>query len=189
MNTLEQNAAFTNALNQVDRLACAVRERGHDDLHEEWDDYAILLQTYEFRKLVTLELYDAYFPPRRHEFELDLLTQLVGAVSSSKPAAFLAGAAAGGVVGNAVYDLLKAALAHVVGRFRNITWTHDAVQEIAENVQKVRTYMDTHDDVGTSQISCDLDIEAHKIEPILKLLGCRSRRIKKRRRWRKPDVW
>jgi hypothetical protein len=189
MSTLEQNAAFANALRLLDRTASALAERGYDDVQQEWDDYSDLIQSYEFRKLVTFELYEAYFLPRRHEFELHLLTQLVDAVASSKPTAFLASAAAGGVVGNAVYDMLKAGLAHIAKQFKKVRRTCDAVKEIGENVEKIRVYMDKHDDVAINQISSDLDIETHKVEPVLKLLGCRSHRVKKRRLWRKPEVW
>ena len=115
--------------------------------------------------------------------------RLAGRLLSSKAAAFLAVAAAGGIVGNAAYDMLKTVLAHVMESFSEIKRTRDAVQEIADNAQKIRTYMDTHEDVRASQISSDLDISAHKIEPIMKLLGCRSRRVKKRRVWRRPKVW
>lgn len=189
MSKLKQNVAFVNALRTIDRAASAIAERGYDDVQQEWDDYANLLQSYEFRKLVTFGLYEAYFPAKRHEFELHLLTQLVDAVATSKPAAFLASAAAGGVVGNAVYDMLKASLSHIAKRFSNVSRTRDAVEEIGENVQKIRAYMDKHDDVTTGQISSDLDIENHKVEPVLQLLGCRSHRVKKRKCWRKPEVW
>lgn len=179
------DVAFRSALQEIDRSASAVLARGYDDDQLEWDDYATLLQTYEFRKLVTFELYEAYFPPRRHEFELDLLARLVDAVAASKPAAFLAGAAAGGVVGNAVYDMLKWSLAHVKERFRSARRTHDAVEAIVDNVDRVRAYMNAHDDVSAAKISADLDVEVCRIEPILKLLGCRAHRVKGRRLWRK----
>lgn len=189
MSKIEDNAAFRNALREIDRSASAVIDRGYDNVIKEWDDYCWLIQTYEFRKLVTLELYEAYFPPERHEFELHLLTQLLDAIAASKPAAFLAGAAAGGVVGNAVYDILKAALSHIAKRFARVRRTHDAVQEIGQDIDKILEYMDKYDDVTTSEISSDLDIETQKVEPVLKLLGCRSHRVKKRRLWRKPEAW
>ena len=189
MNTFKKSTVFKNVVKEIDYLASAIAERGYDDHYQEWDDYAILIQSYEFRKLVTFELYDSYFPPKRHEFELHLLTQLVDAVVVSKSAEFLAGAAVAGVIGNAVYDMLKAALTHIIKQFKKVRRTHDAMREIAENVEKIYMYMDRHDDVDTSQISSDLDIEACKIEPILKLLGCRSRHTKKRRFWKKPEIW
>ncbi len=189
MSKIDDNGAFRNALRAIDRSASAVLDRGYDDVIQEWDDYWWLIQSYEFRKLVTLELYEAYFPPERHEFELHILTQIVDAVAASKTAAFLAEATAGGVVGNAVYDLLKAALSHTAKRFTKVRRTHDAVQEIGQHVEKILKYMDKHDDVTTSEIAADLDIETQKVEAVLKLLGCRSHRVKKRRLWRKPEVW
>lgn len=188
MSKIDDKVAFRNALREIDRLASAVVDRGYDDVIQEWDDYCWLIQSYEFRKLVTFELYEAYFPPERHEFELNLLTQLVDAIAASKTTAFLAGAAAGGVVGNAVYDMLKAVLAHIAKRFAMVKRTHDAVQEIGRDVDKIIEYMDKHDDVTTSQISSDLEIETQKVEPVLKLLGCRSHRVKKRRLWRKREA-
>ena len=144
MNALEPDSNLTNVLMEIDRLASAIVERGYDDIQEEWDDYALHLPTYEFRKLVTFELYDAYFPPRRHEFELQLLTKLVDAVASSDAAKFVGGAIATGIVGSAAYDVLKNGLAQVVKAFRKVKRTHDAVQEIAENVQRsTRTWKST----------------------------------------------
>jgi hypothetical protein len=189
MSSFKNNTAFINALREVDRSASAIAERGYDEVPKDWDDYSSLIQSYEFRKLVTFELYEAYFPPQRHEFELHLLTQLVDAVASSKPAAFLASAAAGGIIGNSVYDMLKAALLHIAKRFTKVRRTHDAIQEIVKNVERIHAYMDEHNDVSTSQISSDLEIEAHKVEAVLKLLGCRNHRAKKRRLWRKPVIW
>ena len=169
MNTFKKSTVFKNVVKEIDYLASAIAERGYDDHYQEQDDYAILIQSYEFRKLVTFELYDSYFPPKRHEFELHLLTKLVDAVVASKSAEFLIDATVTGVVGNAAYYMLKAGLAHIKKQFKKIKRTHDAVQEIEENVEKIRIYMDRHDDVSTSQISSDLDIETHRIEPILKL--------------------
>ncbi len=188
MSMLEQNVAFMKTLQEIDRSARAVEERGYDNVPQEWDDYASLLESYEFRKLVTFELYDSYFPPKRHEFELHLLTELVDVIASNKLAAFLAVSAAGGIIGNAAYDMLKSGLAHIMNRFSKIRRTHDAVREISGNVENIHAYIEKHDDFSTSQISCDLGIESHKVEPILKLLGCRSHRIQNRRLWRKPRV-
>jgi len=189
MITPELNDPFRQAILQVDRIVGAVTERGYDDVSEETDDYGALLQSFEFRKLVTFGIYDGYFPPKRHEFELQLLTELVDAVASSKPVSFLAGAAVAGVVGNAIYDMLRKTIGHIVRRLKNVKRSRDTFQEIGDNLARIRAYFRTHNDVRTDEICRDLGIEAHKIEPLLKLLGFRRRRKRKRQVWLRPDSW
>lgn len=186
MKTSDFSDRFREAMKEVDKIIDAVIERGYDDVLEETDDYTVLLQRFEFRKLVTFSIYEGYFPPRRHEFELQLLTELVDAVASSKPVVFLAGAAVGGVVGNAVYDMLKKALGHVVRRLKTVKHSHDAFQELGNNIDQIHTYFQKHDNVCTDDICADLNIEAHKIEPLLKLLGFKCKRRGKRQTWIRP---
>lgn len=181
------NSYLQQVLAKLDRTAAAVSERGYDEQKEECDDYSLLLQTYEFRNLVVFQLYEAYFPPKRHEYELELLTQLVEAVASSQTVSFLMAATVGGVVGNAAYDIAKASLRLLIDRFKGNKRTQTAFQEVADNLEKVQTYMKSHKDVRISQIASDLDIETYKIEPLLKLLKCHSRYQKKHKVWSKPD--
>ena len=175
-------------MRDIDRLSKAIGERGYDDVQEDWDDYSLLLQSHEFKQLVILELYEAFFPAKRHEFELHLLTQLVGAVAASHAPSFLAGAAASGVVGNAVYDMLKTAVSYTKQAFKGVKRTHDAFEELEENLERIRAYMDSRNQVSTSQMSADLKIEMSKLSAILKLLGCRSR-TRKEKFWSKPESW
>ena len=63
MITSDLNKHFREALRDIERLSKAIGERGYDDIQEDWDDYSLLLQSHEFKQLVTLELYEATFRP------------------------------------------------------------------------------------------------------------------------------
>ncbi len=189
MSTSEFDERLEETNRQLDRVIDAVVERGYDDISEDCDDYSTLIETFEFRKLVTLELYEAYFLPRRHEFELQLLGNVVDAVASNQLAMYLACAAVSGVVGNAVYDLLKRSLAHAVYKLETVKRSRDAFQEIQDNLDVIRTYFQNRDQVNADKLYADLGLKAHKVEPLLKLLGFRCHRRKKRKVWSKPASW
>ena len=56
---------FDDYVRQVeDRLGSVVEtvlQRGYDDVSEELDDYAIMITQFEFRKVVTFQLYEVLF--------------------------------------------------------------------------------------------------------------------------------
>jgi hypothetical protein len=189
MSSSDPNSSFENALSQINYIIDAVEERGYDDVQEEYDDYGILIERFEFRNLIVFELYEAYFRPRRHEFELQILKNLIDAVVSSKPAAFVVGATAAGVVGNAAYDILKRVLGHIVKRFSRINRSRDAFREIERTLDGVRAFFKTHDHARIDEICVSLGLEPHKVEPILKLLGFQCRRRRKQQTWKRPDSW
>jgi hypothetical protein len=189
MSTSDPNDYYQHVIRKFDRIVDAVLERGYDDVAEDCDDYAVLIQTFEFRKLVTYELYEAYFPPRRHEFELQVLSDLVDAVAASKTTAFLAGSAVGGVIGNASYELLKRLLAYIVRKLRPAKRSHDAFEEVETTLDQIRSYFEERDNVPGDKLYSDLGLEPRKVEPLLKLLGFRCLRKKKRQVWSKPAKW
>jgi hypothetical protein len=189
MNSSDPNRGPADSIPQVDYIIDAVEKRGYDDIQEEYDDYRILLDTFEFRKLITFELYEAYFPPRRHEFELQILAGLIDVVTANKAAVFLGGAAVGGVVGNAAYDVVRKSLGHIIHRLRTTKRSHDAFREIEETLEAIRAYFQTRDHARTEEVCSALKLEPHKVEPLLKLLGFRCGRRKKHPVWIRPDSW
>ena len=174
---------------QFDRVIAAVIERGYDDDREDIDDYAVLIGTFEHRKLVIFQLYDSYFPPRRHEFELQLLSSLVDAVASNPAAAFVGGAIAGGVVGNAAYDLLKRLLTHLSDSLKPVRRSKACFQQIEKNTERVMKFFEKRGQAGMKEICKSVDAEPDKVEPLLKLLGFRCRRKGKRKVWMVPATW
>jgi len=167
----------------------AVLARGYDDVKQECDDYSIALSQFEFKKLVTFQLYEVYFPPKRHEFELQLLTDVVEAVSQSGPAAFVGTAALSGIVGNTAYAVSKRLFAHVATKFRRDRARSKPFKEIEENLTRIRKYFDKREQARMEDLSEALDVESEKLEPLLKLLGFKCRRRRKRKVWIRPARW
>lgn len=188
MSSPKQIPHLDKATRTLDQVIDAVVERGYDEKPESTDDYgALLARSFEHRKLVTFQLYDSYFPPKRHEFELQLLTSFVDAVAANPIAAFVGGAVAGGVVGNAAYDVLKHLLARLVSKTKPIKRTHDGFKEIEKNTHRLMKFFEKRSQAGMADICEALDADADKVEPLLKLLGFRCRRKGKRRIWLAPD--
>jgi hypothetical protein len=170
---------------RLDEIANAVLERGWDSSVVGWDDYSVLLERFEFRKLVIFQLYESYFLPKRHEFELQIITEIVDSVS--KPAAFLGAAALGGIVGNAVYEALKHLLLHLISKFRQNGNLSEPYAEIAQNLDKIHQFFNQNEQATIDQIRSELGIQPHKAEPLLKLLQCKCKRRGKHLIWMRPN--
>jgi hypothetical protein len=174
--------------NQIDHIIAAVIERGNDDNREETDDYSALRESFEVRKLVIFQLYDSYFPPKRHEHELQLITLLVDAVVAHPTATFLVGAAAGGIIGNASYDILKQLLSRIIRRFKPVNRSYSCFKEIENNADKLMRFFKGRHQAGTREICKALDVEPGKIEPLLMLFGFSRRWKGKRWIWTIPHI-
>ena len=166
----------------------AVLKRGYDDVEEDIDDYSIMLMQLEFKKLVTYQLYEVYFPPKRHEFELQLLTDIVETVSHSRSALFIGTAALSGIVGSIASDLCKRLVAHVSMKFEKDKNRLRPFREIETNLQSVQEYFETRKQARIEDISKSLNTDREKLEPLLKLLGFKCKRRKKQQVWINPSV-
>src|SRR4030042_922296 len=91
----------------LDQIADAVLERGYDHIPEEFDDYSLMMGEFEYQKVITFQLYENYFLPKRHEFELELISKIVAGIGKSQTAVFLSSAILAGIVGNASYALVR----------------------------------------------------------------------------------
>ena len=187
MNSRAIDEHLNKTLYKLDLTINAVIERGYDDSYEDFDDYSVLLDKFEFRKLVTFEIYECYFYPKRHEFELQIVTDIVEAVVTSKPAIFLGMAALSGVVGNAIYDLLIKLIAHVISKFRKDNNISNRFSEIYQDIGKIHDYFESRNHANLKEIVSDLDIEYHKLTSLMKLLGFKCKRRNKQQIWIKPN--
>lgn len=173
---------------RLGRIAEAVLERGCDDVKEEFDDYYAMLAQLEFRQLIILQLYEVYFPPKRHEFELQLITDIVEAIAQSRPAVFLGAAALSGVVGSSVYEISRRLVAYLARKFQGDRRRSAAFREIETNLQCIRDYFKTRKQAPLEDMAEAMKVERDKLEPLLKLLGFKCRK-KKKRVWIRPRGW
>lgn len=163
-----------------DAVVDPVVERGWDERQESADEYAFLLSKVEYRTLVTYQLYDAYFPPGRHEFELRWLEELVK--QSTMP--YLAGAMVGGIVGNAAYDVLKHSLLYLAKKLRPLgARSYNAAKKMLKNARGINEFFKTREKATLREVCDAIRAEPDEVVPLLMLLG--YRRVRKTR----TSVW
>ena len=163
-------------------------KRGYEDDIQEVDDYSLLLEKHEFRNLIIFELYENFFLPQRHEFELQILTDIVEAVVKYKPWSYALGASASGVIGNTVYDLLKKLLSHVSAKYKDRDEKRSKSFGTIENeIDKIKKYFEIHESGKIDELEICLDIDRERLVPLLKLLGFKCYRRKKKNLWVRPD--
>ncbi len=189
MTSLKPNDPFKQTEDRLAAIVESVFDRGYDDTEQECDDYFILLGQFEFRKLVTFQLYEAYFPPKRHEFELKLLTDFVDAVSKYSPTSFIGTAVLSGIMGNTAYAISKRLSEHIARLFQRDRARSKPFKEIAQNLDQIREYFDKREQARTEELTEALDVDPERFEPLLKLLGFKCRRKKKRKVWIRPTEW
>jgi hypothetical protein len=163
-----------------------VLKRGYDNIFEEYDDYSLLLEKYEFRKMVSFEIYENYFTPRRHEFDLQIISDLVEAVTKYNALKYLGDAVLTGVVGSTVYDLLKNLIGHAKKTF--IKKDKNRAQPygcLLKDISKVEKYFKKKNKVTVTELVGELNIESERLIPILKLLGYKSKKSKDKKIWYK----
>jgi hypothetical protein len=172
------------SLSTIERIIASVLERGIDDQELRFDDYQDLLPKYEFRNLVILELYNAYFPPKRHEFDLQIVTEIVNAILSNRQAVFIGTAALSGIIGSVSYDMLRGLLKAIIAAFGEKHGNQEPFREIQTSAEKVVMFFE-HKNQGTiEEIANFTGIDPERVLPLLRLLGYRCKRQKK-----KKSIW
>jgi len=170
---------------QIVNIINRVVDRGIDDIDEPVDDYSVLIERTEFKNALITELYEVYFPPKRHEFEFELLTEIVEAIISSKIAIFIAGAAATGLIGNTFTDLVKKLLAKIIEQFKSKPNESDKFKNLLIDIEKIEFFFSTNKKAEINKLEKELDIDKTRLIPILKLLGFKTYKEKNKRYWEK----
>jgi hypothetical protein len=184
MNSEDLNELVKQSQLKIDQVVDAVLERGYDDICEDWDDYSLLVDKYEFRKLIIFQIYENYFPPRRHEFELQIISDAMDFVVSNKATLISFSL---GVAGNATWDILKNMFLYLKSKFPKDHRSHKPFQEIANNIKKINNYFEKHEKASLNKIISELNVEPQQLEPLLKLLGFRCKRKGKKQIWMRPN--
>ena len=180
---------FVNSIqSDIDWTIENTLERGYEEDIQEVDDYSLLIEKHEFRNLIIFELYENFFLPQRHEFELQILTDIVDAVVKYKPLSYALGVSASGVIGSTVYDLLKKLLSHVSAKYRDVDERRSKLfGTIVNDIDKIEKYFKIHESGKIDELEICLGIDRDRLVPLLKLLGFKCYRRKKKNLWVKPD--
>jgi phosphohistidine swiveling domain-containing protein len=175
---------FSSVVRTLEKIVDNVAERGHRDRKVLYDDYSILLQRREFQDVVIGELYESYFPPSRHEFDYTLIREIVGAVAHNPAVSYAVGALAGGVIGNAAYDLVKRLAVVVAKKFHGVDEERVRIWEtIHADTDKIESFFGNKERASAQDIINSTGIGRERLIPLLKLLGFSFERVRGQTGW------
>lgn len=168
-----------------------VATRGWTDVASDVDNFAVLRKEQRFREAQVAALYEQYFLPERHEFEWQVLNDIAGAVVSSPVTQFAGVAIAGGVIGNAAYDLLKKLSLFAADLFeeklgKEARERASGFKQLAQDVETVKTFFSTTPRARIEEIERSTSIPRERIHPIMKLVGLRHYRRENACYWEMP---
>ena len=171
MEKIFNTPQFIDIENRISNTVIQVNNRGFDENEELFDDYSELIERAEYKNAIIVGIYENYFPPKRHEFELQILTDIVEALISSKFAMFTIGAAASGLIGDTFTTIVKRLLRNVIDGFKKQPNEKVKFETILKDIEKVETYFKKRDKEEVNVLVKELGIDKERLIPILKLLG------------------
>lgn len=185
MRNLLNNKKLIRIENNIEETIKRIKERGIDETNEDFDDYSELIKNKEFKYIIIYELYENYFPPRRHEFELQILTEIVNAISQSKEIAFVAGAMASGIIGEVAIKIARKLFMKVITNFKHSKSERDKFKNLLNDINKIDKYFFNKNIEEINLLSKKIGLEKEKLIPLLKLLGFKKYIRKNNSYWAK----
>lgn len=178
---MEDSPVVIEAKNSIDYLIAGVASRGWRDAEQETDDFSTLRTDRRFRDAQVAGLYEQYFQPERHEFEWQALSDIVNAVVSSPAVTFAGLAVAGGVIGNAAYDLLKNLCRYSASQFGERLGSRfveraQAFEKIAKDADTLRSFFLKNTRANIARIEEATGLSREAIYPLMKIAGMRHYR-------------
>jgi hypothetical protein len=165
----------------IEHIIDQVAVRGWLDKQLQTDDFALLRLDKRFSEAQIAELYEQYFLPERHEFEWQILSEIVTTIINSPASSFVVAAITGGVIGNAAYDLLKKMCLAVAERFEERLGTKAreramGFRQLASDAEKIKNFFSQIQRARIEEIERETGINRERIYPLLKLAGLKHYR-------------
>jgi hypothetical protein len=179
MKQADINELIEGAFGNVSYMIHSVGRRGIVERDLDVDDFRDLLSRREFRDLVIGELYEAYFLPQRHEFDWQVIHELVSIATSEQMKEFYAVAIVGGVLGNAATAVLRMLLKRVVSEMRAAKLPkarRDPFSAMEGDVGQIESFFLTHGCARINDVEASIKIDRERLYPLLRLLGFRHYR-------------
>ncbi len=156
-------------------------DRGWSDNPLQTDSFAELRTDRRFNEALIAELYEQYFLPERHEFEWQVLNEIITVVVTSSVAGFVAGAVGGGILGNAAYDLLKKMCSDVALLFEEKLGEKareraTSFKQLAADAEKIKKFFSQNQKARIEEIEQGTGIARERIYPLMKLAGLKHYR-------------
>ena len=158
-----------------------VANRGWEENDVEVDQFADLRRDRRIRDAQIAALYEQYFLPERHEFEWQVLYDIVTAVITSSAAKFVAVAVAGGVIGGEAYDLLKKMCSYTASKFEEklgdkARGRAAGFRQLGADAEKLKSFFSRNNKARIEEIEQSTGVPREKIYPLMKLAGLKHYR-------------
>ena len=174
-------------LEKINYIIQKVNKRGYNEKYAECNDFLILLEQKEFKELIALEIYEHYFLDDRHEFDLQLLRELVEQIAEyfSKPDTIMniETGLLRTVPSAFIFSIVKHIIEKLKKKKQNNCW-----RKIGTNVNKIEKEFNNHNYILSDDIEKIFDASKEEIQPLLKLCGCKCYYNKNRNIWIKPGT-
>ena len=179
----------------IDYILEKVLLHGCNDNSSECNDFSKLIQRKDFKDLVALELYEYYFWDGRHEFDLQLLKEIVDSVAAyfSDPAVLKQ--IESGILQNIPSAIILSSVALIWAKLKNLTKKAKSLEEqgsawlrIEKNIKKIDSEFENHDYILTEEIETIFGTSREEVQPLLKLCGCKCYVHKNRSIWIKLGI-
>jgi antitoxin ParD1/3/4 len=168
-----------------------VGRRGIAETELEADDFSVLLARREFKDLVVGELYEAYFLPERHEFDWQLLKEIVAIITSEPVKEFIALSVFSGVIGNVAFLAFRAVLAQTVSEMKNAklgAGRQQPFHDMKHDIDGIEKFFQRRECARIAEVETSTGIPREKLRPLLKLLGFTHHRRKFACNWCRPGA-
>lgn len=174
----------------IDYILDEVILRGYDVKSSECDDFLFLIQKKEFKDLIALELYEYYFWNERHEFDLQLLNEIVDSVCNYFNNPKVIQQIESGLLQNLPSAIVISMVTTIWSKMKNLrSKKNESADEddswirIKDNMRKIDREFSNHDYVVSDDIERIFEASREEIQPLLKLCGCKCFINKKRSIW------
>jgi hypothetical protein len=170
------NESLWETQKSISYIIDKVANRGWEDKEIEVDRFAELRQDQRFQNAQIAQLYEEYFLPDRHEYEWQILSDIVDFIVTSPAIEFALISIAGGVLGNTAYDLLKSLCSYVADQYKEnfdekARKRESSFRQIAADVEKIQSFFREKPKARILEIEEGTGLPREKIYPIIKIVG------------------
>ncbi len=176
----------------IDYIVDEVAKRGWDNNEFDTDEFSKLRSDKRFREALVASIYEWYFLPDRHEFEWHVISDIVQNVSSSSAIQFTGMSIAGGVIGNAAYDLIKSLFSYAADKFESSLGSKasersKSFRQVASAAEALKKFFEKKKKARIEEIEEVTGLPREKIYPLIKLAGLKHHRRKNACYWEMPE--
>ena len=182
----------------IDYILNEVLLRGYDDKADESNNFLHLIQKKEFKDLIALEIYESYFWNERHEFDLQLLKEIVNNVCNYFNTPEIMQQIEAGLLQTLPSAIIISMISKIWSKIKEYkNKKNEIVSEedsswlrIKRNIEKIDKEFLNHDYILSDDIEQIFATSREEILPLLKLYGCECFFDKKRKRtiWLRPGI-